>query len=119
MKLSEVKAGDDVMHVGSYRGARRVKVSKVGRKWLYLEERGTSSRDGYDRENGQAADGFGSVETLEAYKRRCDEENARKELRELGIVLSWAPATTCKALEILAAVKPILATELPSEGAPK
>lgn len=103
-----VKVGDEVVLVENYRNSppRRVKVTRVGRKYLYVDNYG------FDRDTGRASDGYGYrfVRTIVAHAQNEQRIAAEQALRKLGITYITAPAAG-RFVAIYEAVRPIFDEE--------
>lgn len=110
MKLADLKVGDPVMyhppHVG---GAQRQTVTKVGRKYLYIHR-----SVGFDRKDGGAQDGYGRVETLEAYERKAENQTAQRALEVWGVRLAHT-SSQVHAVAIRDALRPIFDADVTDE----
>lgn len=107
--LAGVVTGDEVMVYRTHRrGSVRAKVTKVARKYLYVE----GEQDGFDIETGSCKDGYGHAQTVEAFERNQAAEKARTELYNFGVKLEPFMAAS-KVMMIYEALKPVL---LPGTG---
>lgn len=88
MTLRHVKAGDVLVLRDHNFRARRMKVAKVGREYLYLD--GRNSRTGYSRDTGIANDGYGNarLQTEEEFAKETERDLALQQLRTWGITLA-------------------------------
>ncbi|GAA2199912.1 hypothetical protein [Streptomyces bangladeshensis] len=112
--LSDAKVGDHLILVtgSKYRSDEPVTVSRVGRKYLYVNLHGREYRARFLRDSGLEDSTYGAQERLYTPE-QYDEMKQRKalflSLREAGIEVQWKvrdDLTTDQLRALLAVIKP-------------
>lgn len=104
-----VSVGQEVI-IQSYGKPRRATVVKVARKYFYVQ----GDREGFDKQTGQGQNGWFRAEPVEVYERRNAAEEARKELRKLGVIVDYSLSPE----RVLAIHKALVAAPVPPISEP-